>query len=187
MKDWIKPIEKMQACSEALEWAEAFDTFGDAWQACKYGDWMLWLLDKLSGEPESDSRKKLVLAVCECVRLVSHYVKKGGMSSLRAIETTEKWARGEDGITLDEVRVAAHAAQDEIRVRAYTTHTAYVASAVYAAHVAYATPTVYAAHAVSAAAYVVSAAARKKILKRCADIVRKYYPVGCQELSKWNI
>ena len=86
---------------------------------------MLWLLGRLSGKPESESRKKLVLAACQCARLALPYVKKGEARPLKAIETAEAWARGEAGITLGDVRKAAAAA-----------YAAYAASAVaYAARV----------------------------------------------------
>ena len=110
MKEWIKPLEKMGACEEAIKWCGDYDTLGEAWLKCKRGDWMLWLLGRLSDEPESDSRKKLVLTACRCARLALPHVKVGELRPLKAIETTERWAMGEDGITLDDVRTAASAA-----------------------------------------------------------------------------
>jgi len=105
MKLWIKTLKEMGACDDALKWAEQFDTKEEAWQACERGDRMLWVMGKLSGEPGSEKRKKLVLAVCECARLAPQ-----GDARLQALETAEAWARGENNVTLDDVRAAAYAA-----------------------------------------------------------------------------
>ena len=163
MKAWIEPIADMEACDEAVDWCEQFDSLDEAWQACERGDWMLWLLGMLSGPPGSGSRKKLVLVVCQCARLALPYVKKGEMRPLKAIETAEAWARGDEGITLQDVRDAAARA-------------ASAASA--AARVAYATYAADAAARASDAAARASDAAYVDTLRECADIVREYYPVA---------
>jgi len=151
--NWISPIRRMGACRDALVWLEDYDSLAVTWEKCERGDWMLWLLGKLSGEPESDSRKKLVLASCQCARLALPYVKLGDERPLKAIETTEAWARGEGKVTLADVRNAADAAY------------AYAAAAAYAnAAAAYANDAAY------------DATKRSDVLKQCADIVRKYYP-----------
>ena len=137
---------------------------------------MLWLLGKWAGDPESDSRKKLVLATCECARLALLYIKKGDTRSLKAIETAEAWARGENGTTLDDVRSAANAAVYAAAYAAYAANATYAAA--YAAYAAYAADAAYAAADAAYAAYAAYAAAdaRTKILAKCADIVRKHYP-----------
>ena len=63
---------------------------------------MLWILGKQAGKPESDSRKKLVLAVCACARISLPYIRKGDERPRIAIETAEAYARGE-GPTLAQV------------------------------------------------------------------------------------
>ncbi len=132
MKTWIRPIQKLGACSAALKWADNYKSLNEAWAKCERGDWMLWLLGQLSDNPESESRKKLVLVACQCARLSLCYVSEGESCPLKAIESAESWARGENSVTLQEVRAATYAA-------------AYVAA--------------YAA-----------------TLKKCADIVREFYP-----------
>ena len=145
-ENWIKPIAKLDPCKDALIWAKDFDNLDDAWQACERGDWMLWLLGKLAGSPKSKSRKKLVLAACQCARLALPHIQKGELRPLKAIETAEAWSRGERGVvTLEEVRKAAYAATS-------------------------------AASAAASAAYATSATTRKTTLKECADIVRDFYP-----------
>ena len=101
---------KMDACNDAVKYCQGYKTLSSAWDVCERGDWMLWLVGKLSGPTESPSRKKLVLCACECARLSLKYVKEGELRSLKAIETAEKWARGEDGKSLQEVKNAASAA-----------------------------------------------------------------------------
>jgi hypothetical protein len=142
-------LKKLNACSEAIQWAEQQDNEQQAWDDCHRGDWMLWLCGKLSGEPESEGRKLLVLAACECARLSIMYVAEGEERPLNALEIVESWAKNE-GTTIEEVRAAASAAAD-------------------AAYAAYA-----AAAAAAYAAY--AAAARNDTLRQCADIVRRHYP-----------
>ena len=189
MKNWIEPIKRMGACEEALEWAEDYETLADALANCERGDWMLWLLGRLSGDPETDSRKKLVLTACQCARLALPYVKEGEDRPLKAIETAEAWARGVSGVSLVDVRAAANAAY----VAANAAYVAYVAAnaAAYAAAnaAAYAAANAaayaanaaaYAANAAANAAYAAAnaaayAAANAATLGKCADIVREHY------------
>src|SRR5262245_2394940 len=96
-------LRSLEACQEAREWAASYSTLAEAWQVCDRGDWMLWLAGRLSGAPKSDSRKRLVLAVCACARLALPYVPAGETRPLKAIETAEQWARGEGG-TLQDMR-----------------------------------------------------------------------------------
>jgi hypothetical protein len=166
MLDYQTKLKSMHACNEALEWLRKNDypTLNDAWQVCERGDWMLWLAGKMAGEPMSDTRKPLVLAACECVRLALPYVKLGETAPLAAIELAEKWARGGKSITAESLQAAVTAAD------------AYATAAVYAAD---STATSVAAVAATAAAYAAdSTASSEKTLKKCADIVRKYYPIA---------
>lgn len=73
---------------------------------------MLWLIGKSVGGPRSKSRKKLVLVVCKCARLSLEYVREDEKRPLIAIQTAEKWAKGDNKITLQDVRTAAAAAYD---------------------------------------------------------------------------
>ena len=169
MKQHIVYLKKLEACQEAIEYASQFKTLEEAWQKCERGDWMLWLAGRLSGNPGSDSRKKLVLAACACARLSLKYAKKGELRPLHAIETAEKWANGDTAITLGDVRKSADAA-------AAAAYAAYAAA--YAAYAAYAADAAdAAAYATYAATYAAAAgAARTETLKQCADIVRGFYP-----------
>ena len=195
---YIRKLKDLNACAEAVEKAHEYQTSTELWADCKRGDWMLWLIGKLSGEPGSDKRKRLVLTACKCARLALLYVPKDELRPLLAIETAEQWAKGENKVTLDDVRKAASAS--------YTASASSAAAAVYAAaaaaaaaacaadvaDVAAAADAAYAAAyaadvAVDAAAYAVDAAAyaaadaaaaavRQTVLSQCADIVRTDYP-----------
>ena len=170
---WTTRLPK-DACPEAVRWCKTQPSLAVAWKRCERGDWMLWFAGRLSGEPESDARRHLVLAACECARLtlpIFEAERPRDDRPRRAIEMAERWARGGDGApSLAEVRRAAdaaYAAADAAYAAAYAAFAAaYAAYAAYAA--AYAA--VYAA-AADAAAYAADAAERT-----CADIVRRHYP-----------
>jgi len=199
-------LKTIGACQEVINDAQG-KTAQQIWDTCERGDWMLWLIGKLSSESGSEKRKQLVLTACKCARLALKYIPNDEKRPLRAIETAEQWANGENGITLDEVRNAAHAAYAAAHV-AYAAAGAAADAAAGAAHAAYAAAHVayaaagaaadaaagaaYAAYAVAAAAayvayaadaaahaaYAAADAARKQISKQCADIVRADYPVS---------
>ena len=154
----------MNACGEAQDWvkAEGHVTLGAAWKACPSGDWMLWFAGKMSGPPESEGRKKLVLAACGCARIALPYAKSP--KALACIETAEAWANG--NATIEDVRKARIAATGTC-VASYAAYAALTAA--YSASAAYA----YAASAYASYAY---SAASNLAFARCADIVRKHYP-----------
>jgi hypothetical protein len=99
LNGWIKELQQLGACIDALRWGKDYPTLQEAWVKCERGDWMLWLLGKLSGKPMSDERKKLVLIACQCARLSLKYVKPGETRPLKAIELASAWAGGDNSIT----------------------------------------------------------------------------------------
>ena len=151
----ISKLKELGACLEAVNWTGSQIDDASAWNACERGDWMLWLLGRISGPAWSDTRKPLTLAACECARLALPYTKDPRI--LACIETAEAWTRGE--ATPEQVRAAAAADA----AAAYDAAAAADAAAVAAAY---------------AAADAAAAAKRKEVLRSCADIVRKYYPVA---------
>ena len=120
---------------------------------------MLWLLGKI---PSTD-RKTLVLATCESARLSLHLVPENESRPRLAIETAEKWAKGE--ASLEEVEKAADAAD----AAAYAAYAAANAADAAANAAAYAADAAADAARAARSAYVAS-------LKMSADIVRKYFP-----------
>ncbi len=144
----------LRPCADAQEWILSVSggTPSQAWARCPRGDWMLWL----AARAEVD-RRLVVLAACECARLALPYVPSGEDRPRAAIETAERWTRGE--ATMAEVRGAA----------AYAYAAAYAAyAAAYAADAA--------AYAADAAAYAAAAYARTRALRKCAAIVRRHIP-----------
>ena len=165
-------LERLHPCREALKWAQEQKNQKQAWNDCERGDWMLWLCGKLSGEPESHKRKKLVLASCECARLALKYVKQGEERPIKTIETAEKWANGK--ATIEQVRKATAAGANAAATAAYAGADAAYAGAGAAAAAANAAAT--AAYAGAGADAAAATGARSGTLKICADIVRRHYP-----------
>jgi hypothetical protein len=79
-------LEAMGACDQALEWVEDM-TPAEAWADCPRADWLLWYARR-AGTPH----RLLVLAACDCARLVSSVDQPRLAIS---IDTVEAWARGE--------------------------------------------------------------------------------------------
>jgi len=196
MKDQLKKLKKLNPCADAWKWVKDQESRKRAWVDCERGDWMLWLIGKTAGVPMSDERRPLVLAVCDCAELVLEYVPKGEDRPRKAIEAARKWADGNNSVSEQDVRNAA-----TVTYTAAAAYTAYAATAddaddaataaataataaAYAATVTYTDAAAYAAYASTAATvtYAATAAtaddadARNRILKQCADIVRKHYP-----------
>jgi hypothetical protein len=89
----------MHACNNACRWVGKRSP-KQAWDECPRGDWLLWIASELNIDC-----KLVVLATCGCARLGLGYVPTGETRPLVAIETAEKWTRGE--ATSEQVRVAA--------------------------------------------------------------------------------
>jgi hypothetical protein len=152
MKKHCAELKKLNPCKDALEWTLQFNSPQEAWDACEKGDWMLWLWGKGKvdkSQPYSEDRKPIVAVAIDCARLAWGHMPQAAKD---CIELHQKWVDGEV-IPIEQLRKKRNAA-------------AYAADA--AAAAAYAT---YAAAAAYAAAY-----ARKEILKKAADIVRKHHP-----------
>ena len=174
MSHWTRQLTALRACAEAITWAKGYDSLDAAWHACERADWMLWLAGHCAGDVDSASRQRVVLAACACARTALKHTKDP--RPLKAIETAEAWARGEAGVTLDDVRnarVAAAAAAYAADAAADAAAAAFAAAyaAAYAAAVA-------AAAAAYAAAYAADAAADADAdaLRKMADIVRQHIP-----------
>lgn len=106
--DMIRPLDP---CMQAVLWLEKYTAPEVAWQECHRGDWMLWLLGKFSGEPESDARRKLVHCAADCAApALPHYeAKYPGDSRVRdCLAACRAYAAGD--VSLTELRNAADAA-----------------------------------------------------------------------------
>ena len=152
--NWQDEVRRLNPCGDAMIWLSRRLDAATAWRECPRGDWMLWLLGRCSGPPESESRRRLVLAACDCADLALPFAR--GVNAGEAVRVARGWAM-QDGTTLEQVRDAAAAdAAAAAAAYAYAANAAADAAAAYAAYAA--------------------AAARIKALSRCADIVRKHYP-----------
>ena len=106
-------------------------------------------------------RRDLVKLACECARLSLEYVEYGRKQPLNAIETAEAWLRNE--ATVEEVKAAA--------IIAYSAFCETASSAYNAAHTVYADdPLDSAQRAIDSACF----ANRKKTLRKCEKIAKKY-------------
>ncbi len=183
--NWIEKLRKQDACEEAIDWASEQATPQAAWSACERGDWMLWAWSRNYGKIGSKSHRRLVLCAAECAKTSVKYIENKEVKKLakKSLETTERWARGEEGVTLEDVKNAGKTV-----AACYDTYAAYAAKAVV---VSYATTDAagYAAwDAADAALYAADAAAaysiaREKTLKECADIIRTLQP-DCPKFKK---
>jgi len=178
---WSTKLELFNPCAEALEYARSKPSFAAAWRDCKRGDWMLWILGRLSGPPDSVSRKALVAAAVDCAALArKHTSGKTRKAFDHCQRTVRKYLRRAAVLpswgaeTLAEVRTAANAAAYTARAEG---DEAYAACAcANAAAAAYAE-----ANAATAAAYYTSLASstaddQMSTLSRCASIVHRHHP-----------
>jgi len=150
-RHWSDRLPK-NACADAVRWAKTQPTAAEAWKNCTRGDWMLWILGRLSDRPGSTARRKLALCCCDCAETVRHLWPTGDTRPAEALRVTRAWATRTPGVTIDDVRAAAEAA----------------GAAAWSAGAA--------AWSAGAAAWSAGAAARAASLRSSADIVRRYYP-----------
>lgn len=181
------------ACEDAREWVDAQPDAEAAWAACERGDWMLWLAGRLSGPPGSESRRRLVLAACDCAELARPHVPAAWRDRIwpavdQALHVARSWARRVPGVTPEDVRRAGAAAYAAAAYAAGLVDDATWLAAT-AADAAAATAWVDAAYvAGDAAAAIVGGdaaivdgdaaadAARPAMLRACAHVVRAHYP-----------
>lgn len=163
-RTWLDALVAQGACVEAVAWAQTFDSFDAAWTACERGDWLLWWIGRTVARKQGPERRRLVKVACQCARLALPRLPEWETRPLRAIETAERWARGEEGVTLDDVQKAADAAS----------RASYASAAADAADAA--ADAACAAYGAVAASYAAAYAARRATLRQCADLVRAEYP-----------
>ena len=170
------------------EWARGYRTPQKAWNVCERGDWMLESIGGFVCAQGSPEHRKLILTVVECGRLSLPYTKDKRIAQV--YEDLERWARGEDVdlvATLDSARAAycsILAARYSARIANYAARAAYYSAmaAYYAARAACysAIAARYSAGAATDSAMAArysAGAAWTDVLKKCADIVRKHYPL----------
>jgi len=175
MKTFITKLKRLNACSDAIEWAKQYNTWQEVWDNCERADWLLWIAGKMVSKEGCSSKKEIVFVACKCTRTVLKFIPKKEKRPLKAIQTAEAWVKGK--ATIEEVRKAAYAAA--AATAAYAAAYA-AADAAYTAYAAYAAATAAAAaDAAATAAYTAADAyaARLKQQKKMCKIVRKHLKV----------
>jgi hypothetical protein len=83
---------KINACDEAIKWV-GDRTLTEAWSECPRGDWMLWGLAKMIGQPGWPSHQEVVRHTCWCVRRAEKHIPSGESRPCLLIETINGWVR----------------------------------------------------------------------------------------------
>ena len=150
-------------------WAGRFETRQAAWDACEWGEWMLWLAARLSGPPGLPGRRKLVLCVADVLRTGSpRVIGQSRRALLRCCEAAERWARSEPDATVAEIKRAF----DGTVGLGYAWHAAYTLWA-----------TVTEPDVATIASWAVDQticveqAAHAALQRQAAGVVRRHYPV----------
>ena len=174
MKPHAEKLSALHACRDGLAFAETYDTWQACWDAIPRGDWSLWLLGKLAGPPDSESRRKLV-GVCSLItREVLPIFERRFPNDKRVrtcLDVLDRYAVGK--ATMAEVLKARSAA---CAAACAASCAACAASCAVCAASCAACAATYADGAASCAAY--AACARKMIRQKSADIVRQHYPTA---------
>ena len=192
-------ISHLSPCLPAVEWLSGYQSNQEklAWQECKRGDWMVWMIGKkVTSPPWSEERKPFF----ECTLACSSFAREYWPESVKAaILILQDWVHGEAtteeaqkarkiiasasayanyasvyAYTANAVYTATHAAAGAGSADAYTGAAgAFAAVAYAAAGTAYAAATANGTKANDTAVYAATAA---RNLDDCAGIVRSYYP-----------
>jgi hypothetical protein len=200
-------LRSLDACSEAVEWAKTQKSAKAAWDSCKRGDWMLWIVGRtINCNPWTDGRKPLLACSLDCAETAKrHWPKTHAKKIAAAIAVLRSWIAGE--ATVEQAKeakqelwsgvaaayadaadadaayasaayaAAAHAAYAAYAYADAAYGAAYAAAAAHAAYAAYAYADAADAAAYAAAYAAAAAAARAKALAKCADIVRSHFPM----------
>jgi len=171
MTHWSKSIPR-GACGQAMEWSRTQPSLAIAWQSCRRGDWMLWLLGRCGAD-----RRLLVKAAALCAEpaaaLCDEYTEAVGLS---VVQTCVAWS---EGAASDEELRAAAMAEARAAAAAVAASWAADAAAAWAARAAAAwaaTRAADAASTVAEAAARAASASRAWSLAHSADIVRGVFP-----------
>jgi len=182
MKKQLEILIDLGACRSAIDWLETQPDFATAWAKCERSDWMLWLLERVKGVDQ----KQAALIACVVAKTALKYVPAEELRPAKAIETVERFFRGEAG--LDELHEAGidantaadcaadYAAKQAAKAVAYAAYAAYcVTNAAFA--IDYVINAVAdAANGSYAAANAAAHAARDAARVENADIVRTLFP-----------
>lgn len=190
-------VKNLEVCPEFEDWLNEEDhpTWEAAWAACPYGDLMLFMVGLLCGPEGDPKRAPVILAACECAELVRDAEMGVDYHTRAAIAAAKDFAAGK----ADRHQVAHHAVLldkprglDQLTVEGAAHYR-------WAIAVQYAVKVVYLEHSLHVAGSAASAAttaaecayfrtlrrsganaaetASDEILRKCADVVRRYFPI----------
>ena len=151
MKTHVEFLESLNACSDAITYAEQYPTLQAAWFSCGRPDWMLWLCERLPALDVTSQEWRLL--DCDFAEDALQYIPP--TEEVRdvcegVIEVARRFALGD--ASEEELSAAANAVANAAANAAYVANAAaYVANAAYAAYA-------YAAAANAAYAYAYAAA-----------------------------
>jgi hypothetical protein len=172
----LRMLSNTGACEDARVWCkEHGGNSAELWHDCERGDWMNWIIVK-QAKLFGITKPQLVGALADCAALSLKYYEAKYPDDKRVrncIKTCHAYAKGK--ATEEELETAANAADNVAYAAANAADAA--AYAAYAAAYAAANAAAYAADAAAyAAAYAAADAAKVKMLKKCANILRKHFP-----------
>ena len=192
MNTFSTALHSLGACSDGVRWASKQPDPITAWATCERADWMLWILGRLAGPPDSYSRMRLVCCAAECAETslqfihdkgVRDQVKYGlvllrlylrGQGDLREARRVLNDAASAYAAAYAAASAAADAAAADADAASAAAADADAASADASAAAS------AAASADAASAYAAADAARSKALMEMARIVRRHYPTPPQ-------
>jgi hypothetical protein len=166
-------LRDLGACEPSIDWASRRrDQSPQAlWETCDRADWLAWYLGKLGTRDGygSPAHRRAVLIACLCARTASH----NWHDSLyeRAVSLAERWAWGDETVTLDDLHASAYVADPYAADAA-----AFVRGIAAAAYADAYADAAYSAALAAADAYANAAAARTAHLASLADLIRAAVP-----------
>lgn len=164
---FIDQLKSVDACSDAIKWAQDHPSARKAWNACPRGDWLLWILGRtINCEPWTDGRKPLLACALDCAETVKHLRPKTQAGKIAdSVNVLREWIAGK----------ATVEAAKEARRQIYTAGFRNLAFAA-ASDAAATSFAAFVAAAAHANAFAAASDARTASLKQAADIVRRHYP-----------
>lgn len=113
-KSTIHKLQELHACSEAIAWAKTYPNLQAAWDACERCDWMIWLINSLSGDKCGRKRKDLVLLLCKGTAGMLPYIGKNKKKLVRGnLRAIRQWARS-DAICLQPLFTTSNRIYDKL-------------------------------------------------------------------------
>lgn len=90
----VKKLILLHADYSLVEAVKIAPNWQKFWDSHNKGSDMLWLLGNLKNTKKDKNRKKIILIICECARLVLDCFPEKEKRPLKAIEMLEDWAKG---------------------------------------------------------------------------------------------